>query len=55
MYKNNYEKTFTTDSRTAYLASKQFLRQYQDDFGFQLDDVIKHIDYDIFEEEFNKQ
>lgn len=49
-----YGKSFTADARTAFLASMQFLRHYRDDFGFDIDDIIKQIDYEDFEEAFQK-
>jgi hypothetical protein len=50
--KDNYSSTYTADVRTAFLAAMQFLRKYQEDFGFELRDVIKAMDYKDFEEVF---
>ena len=49
---DNFSKTYTADVRTAYLSAMQFLRKYRDDFGFELDDAIKGISFDVFVREF---
>ena len=47
-----YKNTSTENIQTAFLAAKQFLNFYKNEFGFNLSDVEEYIDYKKFEEEF---
>lgn len=49
-----YKNTSTENIQTAFLAAKQFLKFYKNEFGFNLSDVEEYIDYKKFEEEFVK-
>ncbi len=47
-----YKNTSTENIQTAFLAAKQFLNFYKNEFGFNLSDAEEYIDYKKFEEEF---
>lgn len=47
-----YKNTSTENIQTAFLAAKQFLKFYKNEFGFNLSDAEEYIDYKKFEEEF---
>lgn len=47
--KECYESSRTSDARTAFLSSMKFLRMYHDEFGSELQDVIKAMDYSVYQ------
>ena len=49
-----YKNTSTENIQMAFLATKQFLKFYKNEFGFNLSGAEEYIDYKKFEEKFVK-
>lgn len=48
------KNTFPEDVKEAYTASIKFLEYYKDEFGFNIDEIIELIDFQVYEAEYNK-